>query len=62
MGVYSDKPGPDPQPCNRVASQLIRVRMTTAEREAVFMIASEEETTVSDIVREAIVLYGTLKG
>jgi len=61
MGVYSDKDGPRFQPPDRVASQIIRVRLTVAEREAVFMIASEEETTMSDIVREAIVLYSTLR-
>ena len=61
MGVYSDKDGPRFQPPDRVASRLIQVRMTVAERDAVFMIASEEETTMSDIVREAIILYSTLR-
>ena len=61
MGVYSDKDGPRFQPPDRVASSRIEVRLTIAERDAVFMIASEEETTMSDIVREAIILYSTLR-
>ena len=61
MGAHSDKPGPDPQPRERVSLCRVGIRMTNAERDAVFMIASEEETTLSDIVREAIVLYTTFR-
>jgi len=60
MGAHSDKPGPDPQPKDRLSSQRVTVRMTVAERNTIVSVASEEEITINDLVRDAIALYCTL--
>jgi hypothetical protein len=60
--VASDSPtprrgGPRPQPRAFVASVVVFARLTPAEKVVVQSIASEDQTTISDVIRDALTEY-----
>lgn len=57
LGRPYTRRGPKPQPRSVVARHFVKVRLTENERVGLVMLASEEECTLSEVMREALLRY-----
>lgn len=57
LGRPYTRRGPAPQPRHVIAAFSTTVKLTQTERELAVCIASEDETTVSDVMRESLRWY-----
>ncbi len=58
---YKRPPGPKPQSPELIARHVIRVRLSTTEHSVACTIASVDETTLSDVIREALAEYASTR-
>ena len=57
LGRHYTRRGPVPQPREVVAIQRVTIRLSSHEHETAHMVASADETTLSDVIREALAEY-----
>jgi predicted HicB family RNase H-like nuclease len=55
--IYHRAPGPKPQPRHVVATQAITVYVTPTERQRAQLIASEQQVSLSQLLRDALDHY-----